>query len=98
MISAAPPLEATRTITRRLSFTADRSRRLTQMADIRQTSEDEVVARALDLYFSLADFFDGGTKRQDWHLLSEPALRGVWDNEYDAVYDDWKALYGVSEG
>ena len=31
------------------------------------------------------------------HQLSEAALMRVWDNEHDAVYDDWRELYGVSE-
>ena len=31
----------------------------------------------------------------DWALASEEALRRVWDNEYDAVYDNWRELYGV---
>ncbi len=26
------------------------------------------------------------------------SLAELWDNEEDAVYDDWKELYGVEEG
>ena len=33
------------------------------------------------------------TERQDWHRLSEPSLRVLWDNECDAIYDDGRALY-----
>ena len=34
-------------------------------------------------------------ERAEWSAMSEPALRRVWDNDADAAYDDWKALYGV---
>src|SRR5262249_3493954 len=26
------------------------------------------------------------------------ALAGVWDNEADAIYDNWKELYGIKKG
>jgi hypothetical protein len=26
------------------------------------------------------------------------SLSGLWDNEEDAIYDNWKELYGVEEG
>ena len=28
-------------------------------------------------------------------LASEPSLRRVWDNDEDAIYDNWRELYGV---
>ena len=34
----------------------------------------------------------------DIEAASAEALRDVWDNEDDAVYDNWRELYGVSEG
>ncbi|HRJ45419.1 MAG: hypothetical protein KJZ86_22695 [Caldilineaceae bacterium] len=85
-------------MTREFALTPERSVRLKQMADARRASENEVVERALDLYFNLADFFDGDTERQDWYRLSEAALNRVWDNEQDAAYDDWRVLYGVPQG
>jgi hypothetical protein len=33
-------------------------------------------------------------KRQGWSCLSDAALQRVWDNEEDAVYDNWRALHG----
>ncbi len=30
--------------------------------------------------------------------LSESSFAQDWDNEEDAVYDNWKEIYGVSEG
>ncbi len=36
--------------------------------------------------------------REALHQMSEAALMRVWDNEQDAVYDNWRELYGVPEG
>ena len=33
-------------------------------------------------------------KRQGWSCLSDAALQRVWDNEEDAVYDNWRASQG----
>jgi len=30
------------------------------------------------------------TDRQSFAALADSALRRIWDNEIDAVYDDWK--------
>lgn len=35
-------------------------------------------------------------ERHEWHLASEEAFARVWDNEHDAIYDNWRELYGVS--
>jgi hypothetical protein len=80
------------------ALTADRSTRLKQVADSRETSETAIVEMALDLYFSLYEPVDIETERQEWHRLSESSLRTVWDNDSDAAYDDWKTLYGVHQG
>lgn len=98
MAVARPVLENPPKVTRRIALSAERSERLQRVAQIRLTSEDEVVARALDLYFQLADFFDVESERQEWHRLSEPSLGRVWENEQDASYDDWRVLYGVPKG
>ncbi len=95
MSTAFPVVERTVKATREVTLTTDRSERLQRMAQARLSSEDEVIERALDLYFRLADFFDDASTRQDWHRLSEASLRRVWDNEQDAAYDDWRNLYGV---
>ena len=98
MSGIASASESIRTVTRELILTPERNLRLKQMAESRRASETEVIERALDLYFRLADFFDGDTERQDWYRLSESALHRVWDNEQDAAYDDWRTLYGVPQG
>ena len=37
-----------------------------------------------------------GEERRAWHTASEEAFTRVWDNEYDAIYDNWRELYGIS--
>lgn len=98
MTAIAPASESIRKVIREFTLTPERSVRLQQMADSRRATENEVVEKALDLYFSLADFFDGDTERQDWYRLSEAALSRVWDNEQDATHDNWRELYGVPQG
>lgn len=34
----------------------------------------------------------------DWHNLGMSRLEEEWDNPEDAIYDDWKRLYGVQPG
>ena len=36
------------------------------------------------------------TERKAWEALSHSSLKRVWGNDADAVYDDWKSMYGVS--
>jgi hypothetical protein len=31
----------------------------------------------------------------DWHNLSLSAFEAEWDNEEDAIYDNWRQLYGI---
>lgn len=31
----------------------------------------------------------------DWQHLGLSAFEQEWDNEEDAIYDDWRAIYGV---
>lgn len=85
-------------VTRRIALSVERSERLQRLAQVRLSSEDELVERALDLYFQLTDFFDDRDERTQWQRLSEPSLNRLWDNEQDAAYDDWRTLYGVPEG
>lgn len=34
-------------------------------------------------------------EHQEWVELGMSRLEQEWDNSEDAVYDDWKKLYGV---
>lgn len=98
MAVALPVVENPPKVTRRIALSVERSKRLQRLAQVRLSSEDEVVERALDLYFQLTAFFDDRDERTQWHGLSEPSLRRLWDNEQDAAYDDWRTLYGIPEG
>jgi excisionase family DNA binding protein len=49
----------------------------------------EDLERAAQPAFSEADSFD---------RMALASLAELWDNEEDAIYDDWKELYGVEEG
>jgi len=98
MAVALPSVDTPPKITRRITLSVERSERLQRLAQVRLSSEDEVVERALDLYFQLTDFFDDKDERTQWHRLSESSLSRLWDNEQDAAYDDWRTLYGVPEG
>lgn len=85
-------------VTRAFTLSPDKTSRLSQIAKTRRVSESEVVERALDIFFSLAEIFEDETEHQGYYRLSEAALRRVWDNDQDAVYDHWRDLYGVPEG
>jgi hypothetical protein len=56
-------------------------------------TEDEIVQKALEIFFSLSSA--GLVDRQAWTRSSEDAFNRVWDNEQDAVYDNWKDIYGT---
>ena len=34
----------------------------------------------------------------DWQSLGLKAFEAEWDNPSDAIYDDWRTLYGVPAG
>jgi hypothetical protein len=51
-------------------------------------SEDQLIEKALDILFNLADLSDSDVERQGWSFLSEDSLQRVWDNAEDAVYDN----------
>ena len=86
------------TITREVTLSVDRANRLFKLAQTHHTSESQVVEKALDIFFSLTDFFDMTAERQAWQSLSEASLNRLWDNEQDAAYDNWRQMYGVPEG
>lgn len=41
---------------------------------------------------------DDNAEREDWFRLAVSRLEQEWDNPEDAIYDDWKKLYGVQGG
>jgi hypothetical protein len=34
-------------------------------------------------------------EREDWQAAGMARLEQEWDNPEDAIYDDWRTLYGV---
>jgi hypothetical protein len=83
-------------VDKHIRLSAERANRLNQLAQTRGVSEDQVIAGALDILFSLTELLDERTERHGWSFLSEASLECVWDNEEDAVYDNWRELYGIS--
>ena len=69
--------------------------RLSHLAQAHRVDEDHVIEKALDILFSLTDLFDASVEQQGWSTLSEASLQRVWNNDQDAVYDNWRESYGV---
>jgi hypothetical protein len=90
MSSTAPDV-----VEKRFLLAAEHAGRLSRLAQIRQVHEDQIVEKALDILFSLADLLDERAEGRGWSFLSEDALHHVWDNEEDEVYDNWRELYAV---
>ena len=78
-----------------IRLSSERADRLSRLARVRAVSEDQIVEKALDILFNLTDLFDEQAERRGWSFLSESSLRRVWDNEQDAIYDNWRKLYGI---
>ncbi len=83
------------TVEKRIWLTAERADRLSRLARSQEINETLIIEKALDILFSLTELFDERAERQGWSFLSEASLQRVWDNEEDAVYDNWRELYGV---
>jgi len=82
-------------VEKRIRLSSERADRLSRLARVRAVSEDQIVEKALDILFNLTDLFDEQAERRGWSFLSESSLRRVWDNEQDAIYDNWRELYGI---
>ncbi|MBL7065624.1 MAG: hypothetical protein ISS49_15645 [Anaerolineae bacterium] len=90
MSSTAPNV-----IEKHIWLSAERADRLSRLAQICQIHQDRIVEKALDILFSLTDLLGERAEQQSWSFLSEAALHRVWDNEEDAVYDNWRELYEI---
>lgn len=85
-------------VEKHIQIPAEQAKRLSYLAQQRKISEDQLVTKALDILFSLTDLLDSDLEQKGWSFLSEASLQRVWDNEQDAVYDNWRELYGIPEG
>ncbi len=83
------------TIEKRIQLPAEQVDRLRHLTEATQLTEDQVIAKALEILFSLTDILDARAERRGWSFLSEDAFQRVWDNDEDAAYDNWRELYGV---
>ena len=72
---------------------AEVAERLNELAHAQNLSENEIIAKALDVFFSLAN--ELSLDRRSWAASSEGAFSKVWDNVDDARYDNWREMYGV---
>jgi hypothetical protein len=68
---------------------------LKHIAQTRRISEEEVIEKALDVLSKLAGDVSETSEQDGWSFLSEGALRRVWENDEDAIYDNWRGMYGV---
>lgn len=82
-------------VEKNIHISADRASYLRRLAQVKALSEDQLIEKALDILFSLADLLDSQVERQGWSFLSEASLQRVWDNAEDAVYDNWRELYAL---
>lgn len=80
-------------VEKNIRISADRASHLNRLAHLKALSEDQLIEKALDILFSLADLLDSQVERQGWSFLSEDSLQRVWDNAEDAIYDNWRELY-----
>jgi len=83
------------TVEKRIWLPIESVDRLGRLARSQEISENQLVVKALDILFSLTELFDERAERQGWSFLSEASLQRIWDNEDDAIYDNWRELYGV---
>jgi hypothetical protein len=92
MDTFTPPIE------KQIRLSPQSAIRLQQLSQIKALSEEQIIEKALSILFRLSETFDEQTERRGWSFLSEDALARVWDNEEDAIYDNWRELYGVPAG
>lgn len=83
------------TVEKHIRLSAEHADRLSRLARSQEINENQIVEKALDILFSLTELFDERAERQGWSFLSEASLQRIWDNEEDAIYDNWRELYGV---
>jgi len=91
MIELVPVL-----VEKNIRLSAQHAQLLSRLAAMKSISEDELVAKALEVLFRLADFLNQEVDSPNWSFLSTDSLQRVWDNDEDAIYDNWSELHGRS--
>jgi len=71
-----------------------------QLADVIAESKRLTQTERLLLARTLLDSIlsDETLEEMDWMALGLAEFQKDWDNEDDAIYDNWKEHYGVEEG
>jgi len=59
-------------------------------------SEDALIEKGLDLLFQLVEATEEADDPRAWQALGLSAFERDWDNEEDAIYDDWRKHCGVT--
>jgi hypothetical protein len=63
-------------VEKHIQLSSERAARLNHLAQFYQVDENQIIEKALDILFTLAELLDEGPERQGWSFLS------------DAVYDN----------
>jgi thioredoxin-like negative regulator of GroEL len=84
------------TVERRIHLSSNHVVQLQRLSQAQALSEDQIIEKALDLLFDIIEGSGNDDEPRRWELLSQAALERVWNNEADAVYDNWRDLYGSS--
>ncbi len=68
--------------------------RLNQLSKRRGVSASDLIAKVIQ------DFINDEMKDEvrDWSAMSLAAFEKDWDNDEDAIYDNWRELYEVQSG
>ncbi len=85
------------TVDRIIHLSNDRADQLTKLASECGATEDTIIEKALDVLFSIVDEGNAEDERHIWQLFSMKSLERVWDNDADAVYDNWRNIYDIPE-
>ena len=83
---------------KRIRLSSERADRLRAVAEAQGVDEEEIILRLLDIFLRGAEALEGEINRHTWHTLGLAGFERAWDNEEDAIYDNWRGLYGISEG
>lgn len=90
--------ETTVVVEKRIALSPERAARLRAVAQAQGVSEEEVIRRLIDVFLAGMNALDEEADQRNWQVLGMAAFERAWDNEEDAIYDNWRELYGVSEG
>ncbi len=81
-------------IRREARLTTEDAERLARLAIANRSTEESLISLAVRVYLDICEAETGA----EWARLSGSVLSRVWDNADDAVYDNWRELYGVPAG